>query len=85
MWSDRAWADFTALMDEDLKTAKRIVLMIEEIDRTGNIGGLGKPEPLKGGLSGYWSRRVNKKDRLVYSIGNGIIEITQCRSHYGDR
>ena len=49
------------------------------------MGGLGKPEPLKGDLTGYWSRRINKKDRLVYRIIDDIIEVLQCTSHYGDK
>ena len=45
----------------------------------------GKPEPLTGNLSGYWSVRINKKDRLVFKIIDGAIEIAQCRTHYGDK
>ena len=58
--------------------------MLKDIDRSG-YSGIGKPEPLKGDMQGYWSRRIDESNRLVYRIADGKIEILQCRSHYGDK
>lgn len=60
---------------------RRINQLVEDIDRNGNEG-LGKPEPLKHDLSGYWSRRINEEHRLVYRLTDTEIIIVQCRSHY---
>ena len=49
------------------------------------FGGLGKPEPLKGKYAGKWSRRINKKERLVYEISNEMITVIQCKGHYSDK
>ena len=64
MFSDNAWQDFLIWMREDRKTAKKIASLLADIERNGNEG-LGKPESLKGNLSGYWSRRITEKDRLI--------------------
>ncbi|MDR1468412.1 MAG: Txe/YoeB family addiction module toxin [Spirochaetaceae bacterium] len=70
---------------EDKKTLKRINALVKDIGRNGNEG-IGKPEPLREDLSGYWSRHIDDKNRLVYRIlDGGIIEIHACRSHYGDK
>lgn len=67
---------------QDKKTLKRINSLLQDIERNG-YNGIGKPEPLKGDLSGYWSRRIDDTNRLVYKIlGEGIIEIYQCKGHY---
>ena len=58
--------------------------MLKDIER-GYFDGIGKPEPLKGDLSGFWSRRIDDNNRLVYRIQNGNIEIAQCGSHYRDK
>ena len=60
---------------------RRINQLVEDIDRNGNEG-LGKPEPLKHDLSGYWSRRINEEHRLVYRLTDTEIIIAQCSSHY---
>ena len=62
---------------------KRIIQLLQDIDRNG-YEGIGKPEALKGDLSGFWSRRIDDNNRLVYRISNGQIEIAQCGSHYND-
>jgi toxin YoeB len=80
-WFDRAWEDYIYWQGRDKKTAKRINEILKDIERNGNIG-IGKPEPLKGDLSGWWSRRIDEKNRLVYRIRGGHIEIAQCRGHY---
>ncbi len=83
-WSDEAWEDFQYWLKNDKKTLKRILLIIQDIDRNGYIG-IGKPEPLKHNLSGYWSRRIDDSNRIVYKIENDIIKIAQCGSHYQDK
>lgn len=83
-WSDEAWEDFEYWTKEDRRTLKRILQLLKDIDRNG-YEGLGKPEPLRGDLSGYWSRRIDECNRIVYRIEAGIIQIVQCGSHYRDR
>ena len=83
-WDDFAWEDYLYWQKQDKKTLKRINQLLKDIDRNGNSG-IGKPEPLKGDLSGYWSRRIDEINRLVYRISNNRIEILQCRSHYKDK
>ena len=66
---------------KDAKTLKRIHQLLQDMTRGGHAG-TGKPESLKGDLSGFWSRRIDTKNRLVYSITDDAIEIIQCRGHY---
>ena len=84
MFSDNAWQDFLLWMREDRKTAKKIASLLADIERNGNEG-LGKPESLKGTLSGYWSRRISEKDRLIYRFDETTIYIAACKGHYGDK
>lgn len=81
VFSDKAWKEYTDWLQEDKKTLKKINNLIKDIDRSG-YEGLGKPEPLKFQLSGYWSRRINDEDRLIYKIENNIVYIIGCRGHY---
>lgn len=83
IWHDDAWADYLYWQAQDNKTLKRINLLLQDIDRNG-YAGLGKPEPLKGDLTGWWSRRIDDANRIVYRIRDGAIEIIQCGGHYGD-
>ena len=76
--------DYVYWEKEDKKTLKRINQLLEDIGRNGNIG-IGKPEPLSGDLAGFWSRRINDRDRLIYRIRGDDIDILACRYHYGDR
>ena len=70
---------------QDKKTAKKINNLINDIFRNG-YEGIGHPEPLKHELSGYWSRQIDEKNRLIYSVlSSGVIEIYACRGHYGDK
>ena len=78
------WEDYIYWQTQDKKTLKRINTLIEDISRNGNEG-IGKPEPLKGNLSGYWSRRIDDKNRLVYRIDDKNIYILACRYHYSDK
>jgi len=83
IFQERAWEDYLYWQMQDKKTIKRINQLIKDIDRTA-FTGIGRPEPLKHDLSGFWSREIDAKNRLVYRIEKGIIEIAECRSHYGD-
>ncbi|GHV62359.1 Txe/YoeB family addiction module toxin [Spirochaetia bacterium] len=83
IWSDDAWDTYLYWQVQDRKTLKRINDLIKDIERNGNRG-IGKPEPLKHKHQGYWSRRIDEKNRLIYRIQNEIIDIIQCGSHYND-
>lgn len=84
IWDEVAWNDYLYWQTQDKKTLKRINQLIKDIERNG-FEGIGKPEPLKGDYSGYWSRRIDDKNRLVYKIENDSLKIAQCRTHYGDK
>ncbi len=84
MWSDEAWEDFIYWTNQDKKTLKRILKILKDIDRN-KYEGIGKPEPLIGNFSGYWSRRIDNCNRIVYKIENNVIKIAQCGSHYLDK
>ena len=83
-FSNQAWQDYLFWQENDKKTLKKINHLIKDIGRN-HYEGLGKPEALKGSLSGYWSRRIDECHRIVYRIDNEKIIIVQCRSHYGDK
>ena len=80
-FSESAWEDYCYWLGQDKKTLKRINLLIKDIDRNG-YSGIEKPDPLVGDFSGYWSRRIDECNRIVYKIQNNIIYIAQCGSHY---
>ncbi|MDR2109019.1 MAG: Txe/YoeB family addiction module toxin [Coriobacteriales bacterium] len=79
-----AWNDYLDWQNQDKKTLRKINSLIKDAAATPGSG-LGKPEPLKNDLAGCWSRRINEKDRLVYRINDDMLEILQCKGHYGDR
>lgn len=83
-FTEIAWQDYIYWQGQDKKTIRRINQLIQDIDRNHNEG-IGKPEALQGNLSGWWSRRIDDKNRLVYRIQNNIIEIAQCKGHYDDK
>ncbi len=84
IWDDEAWEDYVYWQLQDKKTLKKINSLLKDIDRNG-YEGIGKPEPLNGNWSGYWSRRIDEKNRLIYKIVDDTIRIAQCRTHYGDK
>jgi toxin YoeB len=84
LWQDEAWEDYVYWQTQDRKTLKKINTLIQDIERNG-YNGIGKPEPLKGDLSGFWSVEIDKKNRIVFRIENGKLEIAQCGSHYRDK
>ncbi|WP_288821587.1 Txe/YoeB family addiction module toxin [uncultured Leclercia sp.] len=81
IWTDNGWDDYLWWQEQDKKTLRRINKLIEDAKRQP-FKGLGKPEPLKGNLSGYWSRRINDTDRLVYGVSDSALTILMCRYHY---
>ena len=70
IWFEEAWEDYLYWQTQDKKTIKRINLLVKDIERNGLENGIGKPEPLKENLSGFWSRRIDDVNRLVYRIEN---------------
>ncbi len=80
--SPSAWEDYLWFQEHDRRLLKRVNVLIKDIVRTP-IEGIGKPEPLKGNLSGYWSRRINDEHRLVYTTTPTDVVIIACRYHYG--
>ena len=81
IWFDEAWEDYIYWQQQDKKTLKRINALLKEIERE-NFKGIGKPEPLKGELSGFWSRRIDDTNRIVYRIVEGRLENLSCKGHY---
>lgn len=81
VWADAAWGDYTWFRDHQPRVHKRINELIEDIQQHP-FTGLGKPEPLKHDLSGWWSRRITDEHRLVYRMVKGELQIAQCRYHY---
>lgn len=80
-WSDNAWEDYLFWQKSDLDKLTRINDLIKDCQRDP-FSGIGKPEPLKGNLTGYWSRRIDQQHRLVYLYENSNLYIIQCRYHY---
>lgn len=78
-----AWEQYTEWQALDAKTVKRINTLLKDIVRNHPFDGLGKPEPLKGNLSGFWSRRIDGYNRLVYRIEGDVCQVVQCKGHYG--
>ena len=81
IFADRAWEDFTYWIEHDRKVTKRIIRLLKEIERDP-FQGIGKPEPLKHGLAGFWSRRITDEHRLVYAVEKKQILVAQARYHY---
>lgn len=82
-WDIDAWEDYLYWQIENKQIVKKINQLIKDIKRTP-FEGLGKPEPLRGNLSGLWSRRINSEHRLVYLVEDNSLVIFACRGHYKD-
>ena len=80
-FTDEAWKDYQYWIEHDKKQLKRINQLIKDIDRDP-YGGIGKPEPLKANLQGYWSRRIDSEHRIVYAAENKEIVFISFRFHY---
>ena len=91
LWHDKAWAEYSEWQTRDKKTLKRINMILKSIERINMIlksierdgyRCIGKPEPLKGNLTGKWSVRIDAANRLIFSIEDGILEVYSCMGHY---
>lgn len=83
LWDERAWAEYLYWQEQDKKTLRRINLLLKDIQR-GPYEGIGEPEALRENLSGWWSRRIDSTNRIVYRVKDGAIIIAQCKGHYDD-
>ena len=81
VWFEEAWEDYLFWQTQDKKTLKRLNTLIKDAQRDP-FGGIGKPEPLKGELSGFWSKRIDDFNRLVYRVNGDTLEILSCKGHY---
>ena len=81
VWQTNAWEDYLYWQEQDKKILRRINDLIKDTLRS-SFKGIGKPESLKGDLSGYWSRRITEEHRLVYAVKEKRLHIIQCRVHY---
>jgi toxin YoeB len=81
LFSDHAWEDYLFWQATDPKILARVNTLIKEIQRDP-FSGIGKPEPLKHALKGYWSRRINDEHRIVYAVSEGVLALAQLRNHY---
>ena len=84
-WTDEAWEDYLYWQEQDKKTLRKINKLLADIERNGESKGIGHPEPLRNKNQGSWSRRIDEKNRIVYRIRGGVLEIIVCRTHYGDK
>lgn len=80
-FTDQGWEDYIYWQNTDKEILKKINSLLKDIKRNP-FTGIGSPEPLKHSLSGYWSRRITLEHRLVYTVDDKRIRITQCRLHY---
>ena len=83
IWFDEAWEDYLYWQAQGKKKLKRVNSLIRDIERDP-FNGIGKPEPLRGELSGSWSRRIDDVNRIVYRVIGGTLEIISCKGHYED-
>lgn len=81
LWHENAWDDYCGWQTEDKKTLKKLNALIKDIQRS-SFDGIGKPEPLKENLSGWWSRRIDDTNRIVYKQDGDNIIIAACKGHY---
>ena len=81
LWDERAWDDYMYWQGQDKKTLKRINNLVKDIQRNP-FEGIGKPEPLSENMSGWWSRRIDETNRIVYKAENAAIVIASCKGHY---
>lgn len=80
-WTSEAWSDYLYWQTQDKRTLKRINQLIHDTQRSP-FEGIGKPEPLRENLTGFWSRRIDDTNRLVYAVDDGRLTIISCRYHY---
>ena len=83
MFTEHAWEEYIYWKTQDKRTLRRINQLLRDIQRDP-FDGIGKPEPLRGELSGFWSRRIDECNRIVYRVKDDIVELLQCKGHYDD-
>ncbi|MCQ2546337.1 MAG: Txe/YoeB family addiction module toxin [Clostridia bacterium] len=81
LWLESAWEEYCDWQKEDKKTLRRINEIIREIQRTP-FNGLGKPERLRGNLTGFWSRCIDSRNRIIYMVEKDVVKIVACKGHY---
>ena len=81
VWTDEAWAGYVYWQTQDRKTLKRINRLLADTKRHP-FEGIGKPEALRENLSGFWSRRIDDTNRLMYAVDDEFLTIISCRYHY---
>jgi toxin YoeB len=81
VWAPEAWADYEYFCRRDTRLRDKVNALIDDIQRSP-YSGIGKPEPLRGNLCGWWSRRITREHRLVYRVHQRALQIAQCRYHY---
>lgn len=84
LFDANGWDDYLFWQSEDRATLKKLNRLINDIRRNGNTDGIGKPEPLRQNLSGWWSRRITKEHRIVYRTDDDMVVIVACRYHYDE-
>ena len=84
IWHERAWEDYLYCQTQDKRLLKKVNNLLRDIERNG-YACIGKPEPLTGDFSGYWSVRIDEKNRLIFRLENDLLEIAQCGMHYSDK
>lgn len=84
IWHDTAWEDYLYWQTQDKRILKKINNLLKDIDRNG-YQCTGRPEALSENLAGFWSVKIDEKNRIVFRIIDGILEIVQCGSHYSDK
>lgn len=84
LWEDEAWQEYLDWQKQDKKTLKKINTLIADIQRN-SFSGIGHPEPLSGSLSGWWSRHIDEKNRIVYKPAEHTSTILSCKGHYNDK
>lgn len=84
LWEDEAWQEYTGWQEQDKKTLRKINRLIKDMQRNP-FDGMGHPEPLSGNLSGWWSRHIDEKNRIVYRVAGENITILSCKDHYSDQ
>ena len=80
---EKAWEDYLYWQTQDKKTLKRLNAILRDMGRDP-YGGIGKPEQLRGDLSGFWSRRIDDANRLIYRLNGDTLEVLSCKGHYED-
>ena len=83
LFTEHAWEEYIYWQAQDKRTLRRTNQLLRDIQRDP-FDGIGKPEPLRGELSGFWSRRIDECNRIVYRVKDDIVELLQCKGHYDD-